>query len=181
MPIGPKILLKQVKTKKLVESLSERELTNPEGAGFDIRLGEVFELVSGKGNFLGITERKTPEVKSLAVFEKGKEKLFSFKKNKYYLVKTIETVNLPKEIAGYVFSRSTLFRSGLLLEVTQIAPGYCGELTFGLFNAGKMNIKIALGARIAHVQFEHVDGGGSSYRGQWQGGRVSATKREIQV
>ncbi len=181
MPIGPKILLKLVKDNKLVENLSERELTNPEGAGFDIRLGEVFELKNSTGNFLGITERKTPDVKSLATFKSEKEKLFTFKKGNYYLVKTIETVNLPKEIAGHIFTRSTLFRSGLLLEVTQIAPGYCGELTFGLYNAGKMDIKIALGARIAHVQFEYVDGGGSIYRGQWQGGRVSASKKEIQV
>lgn len=181
MPIGPKILLKLVKEKKLVENLSERELTNPEGAGFDIRLGEVFGLIENKGNFLGIADRKTPEAKSLAKFKEGKEKFFSFKKSKYYLIKTIENVNLPKDIAGHIYTRSTLFRSGLLLEVTQIAPGYCGELTFGLLNAGNIDIKIALGARIAHVQFERVEGGGSLYRGQWQGGRVSATKKEKQV
>jgi len=181
MPLGPKTLLKLVKTKKLVENLSERELTNPEGAGFDIRLGEVFKLKKGKGNFLGVTERKTPDVKSLEVYKKGKEKFFNFKAGEYYLVKTIESVNLPKELGGYVYSRSTLFRSGLLLAVTQIAPGYEGPLTFGLYNVGKLDIKIALGARIAHVQFEKVDGGGSMYRGQWKGGRVSATKKEKQV
>jgi hypothetical protein len=37
MILGPVLLLKLVKEKKLVEHLAERELTNPEGAGFDLR------------------------------------------------------------------------------------------------------------------------------------------------
>ena len=36
MVLGPKALLQLVKKIKLVENLSERELTNPEGAGFDL-------------------------------------------------------------------------------------------------------------------------------------------------
>ena len=38
MILGPKKLLELVKKKKLVENLAHRELTNPEGAGFDLRL-----------------------------------------------------------------------------------------------------------------------------------------------
>ena len=60
MTLGPKQLLQFVKKIKLVENLSERELTNPEGAGFDLRLGEVYKI-SGKA-FLGVTERHTAEV-----------------------------------------------------------------------------------------------------------------------
>jgi hypothetical protein len=38
-----------------------------------------------------------------------------------------------------------------------------------------------MGARFAHILFHEIKGVGSKYRGQWQGGRVSATKREKQV
>ncbi len=179
MVIGPRELLKLVKKIKLVENLDERELTNPEGAGFDIRLGEIYKLKGG--GFLGLTERKTPDTVSVAKFQEGKEKYFSFRPGVYYLVKTVESVNLPPEIAGHAFSRSTLFRSGLMLKETQIAPGYSGELTFGLINLGKSSIRVALGARIAHLQFSYVSGGGSAYRGQWKGGRVGAKKKEVQV
>lgn len=48
MILGPKTLLELVKKKKLVENLSERELTNPEGAGFDLRLGEAFKIIGKK-------------------------------------------------------------------------------------------------------------------------------------
>ncbi len=36
--IGTKELLKLVKKKKLVENLCDRELQNPEGTGFDLRI-----------------------------------------------------------------------------------------------------------------------------------------------
>ncbi len=67
MILGPKILLELVKREKLVENLSERELTNPEGAGFDLRLGEVYKI-SGDA-FLGETERKTPDIELVMSFD----------------------------------------------------------------------------------------------------------------
>lgn len=179
MPIGPKILLELVKEKKLVENLSERELTNPEGAGFDLRLGEVYEI-KGKG-FLGIEERKTPETKVVSSYEKGKKRTFIFKPGSYYLVKTLESVNLPEDIGGYLYPRSTMFRSGLLQGLTQIAPGYSGPLVTSIANVGSSDVEVELGARFMHVQFEFVEGRGSSYRGQWRGGRVLMKKKEKQV
>ncbi|MDO8503496.1 MAG: dCTP deaminase [bacterium] len=182
MPIGPKTLLKLVKTKKLVENLSDRELTNPEGAGFDLRLGEVYKI-KGRG-FLGIDERQTPKERLVAKYKaapKKKRQAFTIKPGEFVLVKTVESVNLPKDIAGHLYARSTLFRSGLFLSLTQVAPGYDGELTMGLTNVGGSIMEIELGARIAHIQFTRVEGGGSLYRGQWKGGRVSARKKEKQV
>jgi len=38
-----------------------------------------------------------------------------------------------------------------------------------------------MGARFVHAQFEEVLGEGNQYRGQWQGGRVAATKKEKQI
>src|SRR6185437_14743911 len=67
MVLGPKALLQLVKKIKLLEGLSDRELTNPEGAGFDLRLGEVYKI-SGKA-FLGVTERHTADISLVAKFE----------------------------------------------------------------------------------------------------------------
>jgi len=88
MILGPKKLLELVKKKKLVENLSERELTNPEGAGFDLRLGEVFKI-SGKA-FLGETHRQTPDVKSVKVYNPKKRDSIKIKPGDFYLVKTID-------------------------------------------------------------------------------------------
>ena len=179
MILGPKILLELVKKKKLVEGLSERELTNPEGAGFDLRLGEVYQI-SGKA-FLGVTERHTADIKLIKKFDPKKKQSLRIKPGDFYLVKTIESVNMPQNLTAHITPRSTTYRSGLFLRVGNVPPGYSGGLNFGLKNEGLVTVEIELGARFVHILFDEVKGGGSLYRGQWQGGRVSTAKKEKQV
>lgn len=182
MILGIKKLRELVKEINLVENLCERELNNPEGAGFDLRLGEVHEL-DGDG-FLGVEERSTPNVVSKGKYapdKKENENYFIFEAGKYYLIKTIEKVNLPVTLSGIIFPRTTMFRSGLGLFNGIVQPGYCGELTFGVCNLGANPIKISFGARIVHITFHEILGEGNQYRGQWQGGRVSTYGKEIQV
>ena len=178
MILGIDKLHELVKEKKLVEGLCERELNNPEGAGFDLQLGEVYELKKGKG-FLGIEERRTPDIKLAAKF--GRDKFFVFKPGRYYLIKTIEKVNTPNNVLILFRPRTTMFRSGLAVFTGNCSPGYRGELNFGLANLGGCDIKIEMGARVVHAMFYEVKGKTNLYRGQWQGGRVNAKKPEKQV
>lgn len=177
--LGPKELLKLVKKIKLVENLSERELTNPEGAGFDLRLGRVYKL-KGKG-FLGVDERKTPDVKLIAQFNPKKKSSIIIKPGQYFLTETFERLNMPINLVGIVKPRTTLHRSGIITRVSIADPGYNGTLHPGIFNAGGVPVEIELGARYVNIMFFEIKGEGSHYRGQWQGGRVAATKKEKQV
>ncbi|MEX0621432.1 MAG: hypothetical protein WD187_00350 [Candidatus Woykebacteria bacterium] len=179
MVLGVDKLKKLVKEINLVEALGPRDLENPEGAGFDLRLGEVFEI-SGE-TVLAIEKRKTVESKSVAKYKEGKSEFITIEPGDFYLGKTIESVNLPDSLAATLHPRSTTFRSGLWLGTTQIAPGYRGPLTFSIKNLGPSNVKIELGARVLHVMFWEVAGKGASYRGQWQGGRVTSKGEEKQV
>lgn len=191
MIIGPKILLKLVKEKKLVEGLAERELTTPEGAGFDLRLGELYEI-SGK-SYLGTTHRETPKIELIASFDRTKLKRSSqdgktnkanaitIKPGEFYLATTIEKVNTPLNITINFKPRTTTFRSGLFIRTGNVAPGYCGKLTFALKNEGPIPVTLEMGCRIVHAQFSWVDGGGTQYKGQWQGGRVTTKSRERQI
>lgn len=179
MILGPKKLLLLVKTKKLVEGLSERELTNPEGAGFDLRLGEIYKI---KGEaFLGETERKTASIELIKAYKEDVKRSILVKPGEFYLIKTIETINLPQNLTANIKPRSTTYRSGIFIRTGNVAPGYCGGLTFGMKNEGPIPVTIEMGARIAHIQFEEVKGGGNMYRGQWQGGRITTKKKEKQV
>lgn len=179
MILGPKKLLELVKTKKLVVGLSERELTHPEGAGFDLRLGEIYKI-SGSA-FLGETHRKTPDIKPVKKYKPGKKQTIKIKPGDFFLATTIESVNTPKNLTIDFKPRTTTFRSGLFLRTGNVAPGYCGPLTFAIKNEGPITVEIEMGARIVHAQFKEVRGGGSMYRGQWQGGRVTTKNRERQV
>lgn len=180
MVLGVDKLLQLVKEKKLVEGLCDRELNNPEGAGFDLRLGELYEL-EGEG-FLGIENRDTPNLKKIAEYKSDDpEESVTIEPGKYYLVTTVESVNLPSDTIAFIVSRTTLFRSGVALFNGAVSPGYQGKLTFAICNLGGKKIKIALGARVVHITFHEVSGSSNLYRGQWQGGRVTTEGKEKQV
>lgn len=180
MILGPKKLLHLVKTKKLVENLDRRELTSPEGAGFDIRLGEVHKLDGGKA-FLGITHRETPKIKTVAKYNPKKITSYTIKPGQFCLMSSLETFNVPLDLTVNFKPRTTTFRSGLIIRTGNVAPGYKGKVTFAAVNAGSIPVTLEMGCRFAHAQFYKVEGGGRQYKGQWQGGRVTTKKREKQI
>lgn len=186
MVLGIEQLHTLVKEHDLVTNLSERELTNPEGAGFDLRIGELYE-VSGQG-LLGVTERETPEMKLLAKYEEGppggeagKTIEMQLKPHVYYILKTIEEVNMPEDLLAIMTPRSTLFRSGVYVFGGQVPPGYKGGLNMGIYNFRDTDFRLEMGARVVHIMFFEVKGRGNLYRGQWQGGRVTTNQKEKQV
>ncbi|HZX49918.1 MAG TPA: hypothetical protein VFE94_02080 [Candidatus Paceibacterota bacterium] len=179
MNLGIAELHRLVKENKLVENLSQRELENPEGAGFDLRVGELYEI-SGQG-FLGVTERETPNMTSIAKFEEGKTLEVALKPNTYYIIKTVESVHMPEDLLAIMTPRSTLFRSGVYVFGGQVPPGYEGELNMGIYNFRQEEFRVEMGARVVHIMFSEVKGKGNMYRGQWQGGRTTTKNRETQV
>lgn len=179
MILGVKELLKLVKEKKIVKNLSERELKNPEGAGFDIRIGELYQT-EGKG-FLGVDERRTPKIKLIAKFDKKKTRKVLLQPKTYYLMKTFEKLNLPDNLLTLFTPRSTLYRSGVYIFGGQTAPGYKGELTTGIYNFRDEKFELEMGSRVMHIMFFEIKGKSNLYRGQWQGGRITTKKKEKQI
>ncbi len=179
MILGVKELLKLVEKNKLVENLSERELKNPEGAGFDLRIGELYGI-KGRG-FLGVDERETPEMELVAKYENGKTVKTELQPRTYYAMKTIEQVNMPEDLLAIMTPRSTLFRSGVYIFGGQTPPGYKGGLTMGIYNFRDEKFELEMGARVVHIMFFQVEGESNLYRGQWQGGRITTNKKEKQI
>ncbi len=179
MILGVSELLRLVQEKKLVEGLSERELTNPEGAGFDLRIGALYR-VNGKW-FLGVSERETPAMEEVTAFSAEENRSVLLEPLVYYVMKTIERVNTPNDIAVLFRPRSTLYRSGVALFTGNVSPGYAGELNFGIMNLRDEPFVLEMGARVCHAMFHRVSGETAAYRGQWQGGRTTTDGREKQV
>ena len=178
MILGSDEILKKVKNEEMVKNLSNRELKNPEGPGFDLRAGEIYQIQGG--GFLGVKERKTA-ISELSASKKDGDKSYILNPDDYVLIRTIEEVKLDQNTFAQIFARTTLFRSGVMLLSGKISPGYFGSLTFGLKNVGPAKFKIELGARVAFISFQEVKGKSNLSRGQWKGGRVSADELENQV
>ena len=180
MILGHSELKKLIKKNKLIVNLSERELENPEGCVFDLRLEKVFSL-KGKA-FLGIEERETPNLIEKESFNPEKKSSFIFQPGKYYLTKTVEEINLPENVAAVFKPRSTTFRMGLNIRTGIANPGFFGPLYFSVVNEGSVPVEIEMGARFVSVYFHEVKGiPVHTYRGQWQGGRDSTKGREKQI
>lgn len=167
--LGIDELRKLIEEKKLIEDLLDSEFKNPVGTGFDFRVGEIHKI-SGKA-YMGRDGRITPGTEFLASWS-GDPGHHVLKPGKYYLIKTIERVNLPSDIMAVFYPRSSFHRSGVQIVTGLADPGYRGELTFGISNMSGYDFVLEMGSRIVHALFFRVSGA-RPYRGKWQGGRMT--------
>ena len=152
----------------LVRGLSDREHTD---AGFDLRAGDVVMIAHLKDvdTYIGESVRiLPPNVPAVRSAEKG----YRIDPGRQYLVTTKESVEMPSDVVGLVWPRSTLQRAGLVLTTAVVDPGYHGELTFLLMNHSKVYAYLEYDVRIAHMLFFGADGHGE-YKGVYQGGKVT--------
>jgi deoxycytidine triphosphate deaminase len=179
MILGIDKLHQLVKEKKLVEGLCQRELNNPEGAGFDLRIGSLYKISSG--GYLGIEEREASEMELLAEHKEGEKTTVILEPGEHYVMRTVEKVNTPDNLMILFRPRITLFRCGVTVFTGNCSPGYCGPLFFAIYNMSKHPFKLEMGSRVVHAMFYRIDGSSNLYRGQWQHGRVNTEGKETQV
>jgi len=81
---------------------------------------------------------------------------------RFVLGVTLEWLNLPPTLSGYVTGKSSLGRHGLVIETAAgIHPGFSGCLTLELANVGEVPLEISPGMEICQVFFHRVEDGGS--------------------
>jgi len=163
--LGYEEIKELIKSKKLLENVDEK---NIQPAGVDLRVKCIYRLKNG--GFLGIKNRRTPDVEVVA---KYKEEKFTLKPNEFVLVETMEKVNMPNDLLALILPRSSLFRCGVSLHTAVVDPGFIGTLTFGMKNLSEHPFEIEIGTRIGQIVFEEVKGNTKLYEGKYQGGKVT--------
>ena len=67
----------------------------------------------------------------------------------FVLAETLEYLRLPEDLAGYVVTRSSWGRHGLVIATAiGVHPGYCGVLTLELRNLADVPLRLYPGRRI---------------------------------
>lgn len=160
MILGHESLLKRIGEGLLVDY--DKSLIG--GAGYDLRIGNLYSL-DGQAMLC-------KDMRKLADITLIDAERYDLKPSEYVLLETVESVNMPKDLAARVLNRSTLFRSGCRLSTALVDPGYRGRLTFGLENMSKNKFTIERGAAAAQIVFEQVSGRTKAYDGRYQGGKV---------
>lgn len=173
MVLGSDKIFELIRDKNLIENLPEEGFII-EGATVDFRLdtvhlhdggGELFENSRNTGQVLGVKPKEN--------------NIYHLHPATPYLLTTIEKVNVPDNIIMLIDTRTTMFRSGLLLKATYTNPGYNGVLTFMAFNFTGTTIPIQHKFRIAQAAFMEINGSVTPYCGQWQNGKIHTENKFV--
>lgn len=136
-------LLKKNKNGKIDSGLSS--------AGYDFKLDYNFKHVS---NDVNIVDPKQPG-QFLDVLHESR---FLLRPGVMVLGQTVETFDMPEDVLGLVFTRSTLARVGNFLNVTPIEPDWRGQITLEISNIGSDPVWIYPGEGIGQIIFMQIDG-----------------------
>ncbi len=95
------------------------------------------------------------------------------------LVASLERVELSKSLLGTLHIRSSLAREGVFASLALVDPGFRGQLTVSLYNAGERPVNIRRGERFIQLSlFKLGKPAGEGYEGRYQDSQgIVSTKR----
>ena len=97
------------------------------------------------------------------------------------LVASIETVELSESFVGFLHLRSSLAREGLFASLALVDPGFRGQLTVSLYNAGDSAVNLAHGERFIQLSIIRLGKPAiNKYSGRYQNssGVVASRRRK---
>lgn len=124
--------------------------------GYDVRLSDKFEMmVAYPGQ---VVDPKRPNPKLFAPLElqtdpSTGERYVELPAGSYLLGHTIEYFNMPKDVVAQCIGKSTYARHGVLVNVTPIEPGFCGQVVIEIFNCSPSPLRIYAYEGIAQFMF----------------------------
>lgn len=87
----------------------------------------------------------------------------------WFVIGTKEFMELPPDIVGGIWIRTTWVRKGILSSFGRIDAGFKGNLTFSAFNASTAPTSIPIGDRFAQVVFEEMRSAAAKAYGERSG------------
>jgi dCTP deaminase len=126
----------------------------------DVRLGGSF-MIPTTSRIGAISHDDEEAVKAyMTSVNIGHRDEFFLHPGEFVLAATLEYVRVPRDLACRIEGRSSWGRLGLLVHATAgfVDPGYSGNLTFELFNAGRLPVKLRPGLSMAQLCFFELQG-----------------------
>lgn len=170
MVLGDNILVNRIKeggAEDLVSADGMPVLVN--NASVNLRLGNTFLIPRHKTKPIWLGDRV--DYHRVEV----KEGAFYLKPGQFVLATTIENVNLPVDIAGFVQGRSSIGRVGLSVQnAGYVDPGFNGHITLELKNESQNVIALWPGYPVTQIVFFSAQGVTEPYKGKYNG-QIEAT------
>jgi dCTP deaminase len=97
---------------------------------------------------------------------------FTLHPGRFVLASTLEWLNFPATLGGYIGGKSTWARRGLIIETAAgVHPGFNGCLTLELANVGEVPIRIRPGMKVCQIFVHAVPKGTKTSAGPLTGRR----------
>jgi len=99
------------------------------------------------------------------------------------LAATLERVELSENFLGILHIRSSLAREGIIPSLALVDPGFQGQLTVSLYNAGDRPVRLARGERFIQLSMLRLGTPATqTYTGKYQNstGIVKSRRRKMQ-
>jgi dCTP deaminase len=134
--------------------------------GYDIRLSEetleeINNISYSIDEYYGEINCKNPETQKefekLELKEDEYGKYFRMNPNSTALGMSIETFNIPDDVIGICFGKSTYARCGIGVNITPLEPGWCGRLVIEIINHATSYNRIYANEGIAQIVFLKSD------------------------
>lgn len=121
-----------------------------------------------------LTERHEFWKRRTMIYDSSEVDEISYKTGNVILVSTVESFNMPNNMIGIIYNKSTWTRLGITIPPCTIEPGYKGNLTLALqlpqepINDKITAYNIMAGEGIAHILFYELDHEVGPYTGKYQ-------------
>jgi len=97
----------------------------------------------------------------------------------FRLVASLERVELGEEIVGTLHIRSSLARAGIFASLALVDPGFRGQLTIALHNAGTTHFTMNRGDKFLQIAFHRLSTKTlRPYRGKYQDSQGIVERRQ---
>jgi len=73
------------------------------------------------------------------------------------LGKSVEYFRIPDDVIAFCYGKSTYARLGILINMTPIEPGWCGNLTISISNVGQSPVAVYAHEGIGQMVFHQAD------------------------
>jgi dCTP deaminase len=99
--------------------------------------------------------------------------------HEHHLVATLERVELGEDMVGTLHIRSSLARAGIFASLALVDPGFRGQLTIALYNAGTATFNMNKSDRFLQIAFHPLSTKTlRPYRGRYQDSQGIVDRRQ---
>ena len=162
-------ILKLIKEKGLITDYLNLDIQLTPN-GFDLTVGGVFEFSSQGALDFSNRERVISQIREILPEKKDSQDKFGWwnLKRGAYKIRVNESLNLPNDLVGIAFPRSSLLRIGAFTQTGVWDAGFRGKSEFILTVENLQGLRLKQNARIIQLIFIRINETDLGYQGIYQ-------------